>query len=242
MKRRIMLVKVVALMIRWQSFLNLEQPGEKKGRPVLNLRFLKKFWHHWSKASQIRHGDITANISVSFFKVTLISSHLALKSSFLLVLRSKDEERAGLWHRDGFLFQLQISHWARSGTFWDRRVLLLIITWWPERQPVDPIWAVAHRPRMEGGYLPGKSAGGNGSLISLTLDSNSSILSCRWKTEEDVKLGIWTCVLSSHLYLSSCWNALDPFGSLLCQLLCQKSFLFCGLVRNVWPAGTKRFP
>lgn len=174
----------------------------------------------------------------------LILNNLTLnKSSFSLVLRSKDEERAGLRHRDGFLFQLQISHWAGSGTFWNGRVLLLIITWWPERQPADPIWAEAHKPRTEhvGGNLPGKSAGGNGSLISLTLDSNSSILSCRFKKRrwcQIVNMDTWP---SSHLYLGSCRDALDPFGSLLCQLLCQKSFLLRGLIGHVWPAETKRF-
>ena len=102
--------------------------------------------------------------------------------NILLVLGAKDEECAGLWHGYRLLLQLQVGHGAGPGDLRDVRVLLLIVTW-AEEQVQHPntstlkqgsIWVEWFEP----GSSPGKSAGGNGSLISLTLDSNSSILSC----------------------------------------------------------------
>lgn len=47
---------------------------------------------------------------------------------FLLVLRTKDEERAGFRQWDGFLLQLEVSHWSWSRTDGDFRLFFLIIT------------------------------------------------------------------------------------------------------------------
>lgn len=48
---------------------------------------------------------------------------------FLLVLRAKNEEGAGLGQWDSFFLQLQISHRPRSGADGDIRLFLLVVTY-----------------------------------------------------------------------------------------------------------------
>lgn len=182
-------------------------------------------------------------------------------TSIILVLGSKNEKRTGSWHWHCFLLQLEICHWTRSRAFWNFRVLLLVITLtkreepyytYPLTLPAKNVNTLSHSSQCVAGSvwlcnnmiinwiwnpldLPGKSAGGKGSLISLTLDSNSSIFS--WKLDiykvrrrKNVLL-VWSWV--SHL--SSGRNAFNTLCPLFSQLLYKSCFLLWWLIRHVGP-------
>lgn len=154
----------------------------------------------------------------------------------VLISRSKNEKRTGFWDGHRFLLQLQISHRTRSRALGNVRVLLLVVAYETrERRPssggiVSFFWT-ARVANM--GHLPGKSAGGKGSLTSLTLNSNSSTFSCDVEKERDDHEATHThthTINTTHfflcvLYLGRSRNAFNTFGPLLSQLLRQVCFL-----------------
>lgn len=87
--------------------------------------------------------------------------------------------------------------------------------------------------------LPGKSAGGNGSFTSFTLDSNSSILSCKYNRNIKYRHVLVACT-ASHV----CNESGSDLGrgrhalylsSLLCQLFRNPLPLLICLVRHFGP-------
>lgn len=87
---------------------------------------------------------------------------------------------------------------------------------------------------------PGKSAGGNGSLISFTFDSNSSTLSCKNTNKQmDFKSSVSVCFCRWMSYFRCSGNSFN-LGSLLSQFLRQHNLLFVTLIRKIFPARRKK--